>query len=181
MNAQRRVGPFGPLFLGVAAAILLVSGGLLVWRVGRPATIFTLQDVPEGASRHTVGGIDIWVVKDGTTVETFIDRSPHLGERLAWCDDAEVFISLAHGETFNRHGARIAGPAARGLSRIRAWFGPSGSVVVDIAVVTPGEPPGARSTGPPGTAAPTAITYPLGDPRATTTTTTMPFCVSPRS
>jgi Rieske Fe-S protein len=49
----------------------------------------------------------------------FSSICPHLGCRFNWVDDSKKFICPCHGSQFNLEGARVAGPAPRGLDPLQ--------------------------------------------------------------
>jgi hypothetical protein len=58
------------------------------------------------------------VVDPPRTPITLLARSPHLSERIAYCQSSGWFEDPAHGAMFDRLGNYVLGPADRGLDRL---------------------------------------------------------------
>ncbi len=66
--------------------------------------------------------------------------SPHPeGERLAYCASGQNFVSLAHGEKFDRVGRYLDGPALHGMDRFGARVR-DGTVEINLRLKTMGPP-----------------------------------------
>lgn len=65
-----------------------------------------------------IGCVPAFVVnRDGSPI-VFLARSPHLpNESIAWDPRRKLFVSVAHGETFDIDGHLVNGPAIGGLWR----------------------------------------------------------------
>lgn len=71
--------------------------------------------------------------------------STHLGEPVAYCRSAAVFLELAHGSMWDRTGLYLTGPAPRGLDRVASRV-VDGVIQIRVGDVTRGPP---RGTGEP--------------------------------
>lgn len=79
---------------------------------------------------------------------TFLARSPHLGERIVYCQSSEWFEDPAHGAKFDRLGNYVLGPATRGLDRL-ATLVQDGVVWVNPNQITLGPERGSHNVKPP--------------------------------
>lgn len=70
-------------------------------------------------------------------------RSPHLGERVTYCQSSTWFEDPRHGDKFDRLGNYILGPAPRGLDRL-ATLVQDGVVWVNPNETTLGPPRGSQ-------------------------------------
>ena len=66
-------------------------------------------------------------------------RSPHLGERVTYCQSSTWFEDPLHGDKFDRLGNYMLGPAPRGLDRL-ATLVQNGIVWVNPNEITLGPP-----------------------------------------
>lgn len=64
-------------------------------------------------------------------------RSPHLGDRMSFCESAQVFYSPAHGETFDRRGIYMSGPAPGDMTTFEVTVR-NDDVFVDLSRPIPG-------------------------------------------
>ena len=94
----------------LAGLVALVAVAVVV--TARSSTGDYVPQVPEGVSYRTVDGQQVFLVRDGDDVRAFSPDARHVkGETVVWCPVEEVFVSLMHGEQFDRSGRVIAGPA----------------------------------------------------------------------
>jgi nitrite reductase/ring-hydroxylating ferredoxin subunit len=119
-------------------------------------TAFILRTVAGGwqtvASVTSLEQIDVAYLKDAGVfvVDTDDDPvalsevSPHLGHRLLFCREADVFQGK-HGEVFDRRGFYVDGPSPRGMDRVAVRV-QDGLVQVDLDDIRPGAK---RGAGPP--------------------------------
>ena len=148
-----------PRLVSIAAAVLVVAGLGSILMITRdrsrtPLIAETAVDLgPVGqfpvGSVTTVDVHRMFVVNDDADgIIAFGDSSPHLGCRLVQRDDiveaAErtdnpdvAFFDPCHGSSFDRHGTKIGGPAARAMSRYRVDIS-TGQVIVDTSLLIPG-------------------------------------------
>jgi Rieske Fe-S protein len=70
-------------------------------------------------------------------------RSPHLGERVHYCQSSTWFEDPLHGDKFDRLGNYMVGPAPRGLDRL-ATLVQDGVVWVNPNEIELGPPRGSR-------------------------------------
>ena len=70
-------------------------------------------------------------------------RSPHLGERVNYCQSSTWFEDPLHGDKFDRFGNYMLGPAPRGLDRL-ATLVQDGVVWVNPNEISLGPPRGSR-------------------------------------
>ena len=84
------------LTLGVPA---LAVSAMVIWEVAKPDAAVVLPDVPNGVSSHHAAGIPIWIVRQDSMVDAFVNRSPHHGEQLVWCVEEEVFSPSKPGRS----------------------------------------------------------------------------------
>jgi hypothetical protein len=80
-----------------------------------------LSTVPEGVSIQVVGSTQVFMVRRGRSVTTYL-TNPHgtPGLRVLWfCPTEQLFIEPAHAEAFDVHGRIIGGPAQRGLDALK--------------------------------------------------------------
>jgi Rieske Fe-S protein len=139
-------------------AVLAVLGGLAVARF-----FFSASDSSPGAGWVRVGSVQevraegvvllselpAYVVADPPrTPITLLARSPHLGERIVYCQSSGWFEDPAHGARFDRLGNYVLGPADRGLDRL-ATLVQDGVVWVNPNAVTLGPARGSREVEPP--------------------------------
>ena len=139
-------------------AVLAVLGGLAVARF-----FFSASDGSPGAGWVRVGSVQevraegvvllselpAYVVADPPrTPITLLARSPHLGERIVYCQSSGWFEDPAHGARFDRLGNYVLGPADRGLDRL-ATLVQDGVVWVNPNAVTLGPARGSHKVEPP--------------------------------
>jgi len=88
------------------------------------------------------------VAEPPRTPIALLARSPHLGERVMYCESSMWFEDPAHGDKFDRLGSYVLGPAPRGLDRLETLV-QDGVVWVNPSEVTPGPPRGSYDGMPP--------------------------------
>ena len=88
-------------------------------------------------------------------------RSPHLGDRIAFCEPSDTFVELGHGGLFDREGRYLSGPPTRGMDRVASRVA-GGVVEIDPAVLTPGPPRNVAGESPRGRL---CNSYPLRETR----------------
>ena len=93
-----------------------------------------LVAVPEGADGETAPD-----EAQQRGVMALYDYSQHLpGERVSWCESAQVFWEKNHGAIFDRFGAFVGGgPASNGLDRVAVSV-VDGKVQINPSIVLPG-------------------------------------------
>jgi menaquinol-cytochrome c reductase iron-sulfur subunit len=91
----------------------------------------SLADFPEGTpaqSNISVDTIDgwvksssqeaLWVVRTGDRALTFTATCPHLGCKVNWVAEQNQYFCPCHNSFFEKEGARVSGPTARGLDAL---------------------------------------------------------------
>jgi hypothetical protein len=153
-----RTGPWRRRSLLPAVAVLgaLVGFALarLLWAsetYGEWVRVGSVQEVrAEGVM--SLPEVPAYVVADPPRAPiTLLARSPHLGERITYCQSSGWFEDPAHGAMFDRLGNYILGPAPRGLDRLETLVR-DGVVWVNPNEVASGPPRGSgmfpRPAGP---------------------------------
>jgi hypothetical protein len=93
--------------------------------------------------------VPAYVVADPPrTPITLLAVSPHLGERITYCQSSGWFEDLAHGAKFDRQGNYRLGPAEHGLDRL-ATIVRDGVVWVNPGEITLGLAKGSSDGNPP--------------------------------
>jgi phenylpropionate dioxygenase-like ring-hydroxylating dioxygenase large terminal subunit len=93
--------------------------------------------------------VPAYVVADPPrTPITILAVSPHLGERITYCQSSGWFEDLAHGAKFDRDGNYRLGPAEHGLDRL-ATVVRDGVVWVNPNEITLGPAKGSSDGNPP--------------------------------
>lgn len=127
------------LAIGAAAAAMAVA--VVAHAVGpddhRPLTAVPLPAAGEvtmtvlddgtfvGVVAHTAADSQHAEAGDALGPVSVVDlESPHLGNEVAWCPGARIFLDVAHGSMFQPDGRYMGGPAGHGLV---------GRAVVDVA------------------------------------------------
>jgi hypothetical protein len=143
-----RTGPWRRRSLLPAVAVLgaLVGFALarLLWAsetYGEWVRVGSVQEVrAEGVT--SLPEVPAYVVADPPRAPiTLLARSPHLGERITYCQSSGWFEDPAHGAMFDRLGNYILGPAPRGLDRLETLVR-DGVVWVNPNEVASGPPRG---------------------------------------
>lgn len=118
----------GDEFVDVVGVDEILEGHPLrvVLRADRTDAWTTFRNVELGAA---------WIFKNGDgTVTAFAAACPHLGCSVQWVPEAERFECPCHDGVFAKEGARISGPAPRGLDRLQTRV-ERGRVLVRFAKV----------------------------------------------
>jgi hypothetical protein len=122
----------GVLLLGLPLAFVIRAATDQGWRE------VTSVEVLEDREVIYLSQIGIFLV-DGDPPVALVAESPHQGEPLVYCGAGRNFVSLAHGETFDRQGRYIDGPSPRGMDRIGLRV-IEGRVEINPSVRAPGAP-----------------------------------------
>ena len=131
--------------IGLAAFYYAVFGGVHLG--GGWVTVGSLSDV----KHHGIAfdrRVDVFIVADSDALIAFRAVSPHLGERVYYCETSGWFESADGVSKFDRHGFYREGPALRGLDRV-AVRQEHGFVSVDPSQRAPGPPPTVTDGGQP--------------------------------
>lgn len=126
-SARRRLTYFG---LGLLVAYLVGVQVLGFFRDRGWVTAGTLQAL-EREEAFYLPEERVFVVSNGGRPVALSALSPHLGERLVYCRSSGQFRSPGHGETFDRLGFYVLGPAPSGMDRVEI------RVVGDLVQVKP--------------------------------------------
>jgi hypothetical protein len=116
----------GVLAVGAAAS------GLLVARTGS-ARGFPVSDLREGVTAATLQISPAFVYKAGARVIVLRPFAPDSPIPVAWCPSRGFFEDPETGSKFGPEGRYLAGPATRGLDRLRS------TIVDGVLQVAPGE------------------------------------------
>jgi len=142
------------LVILVAASALLVGLAIVRSLISESSPgagwvrVGSIQDV-RSQGVVLVPEVRAYVVADPPrTPMALLARSPHLGERVVYCQSSMWFEDPVHGDKFDRLGNYMVGPAPRGLDRL-ATLVQDGVVWVNPNVVTLGPPRGSRDLQPP--------------------------------
>jgi hypothetical protein len=129
---RRSLITLGVLLLGLPAAFVIRAALDEGWREITSVEILEARDV------IYLPGVQVFLVHDEPPL-ALSALSPHLGEELAFCAAGQNFVSLAHGELFDREGRYIDGPAPHGMGgfgvRVR-----DGIVEINLTQERPGPP-----------------------------------------
>ena len=130
------------LVIGLPLAFLIRSLTEGPWRQVVSAEVLEARDViylPE---------VKVFLVHGNPPV-ALIAKSPHVGELLVYCTSSETFVSLEHGELFDRSGRYMDGPAPRGMDRVPLRER-SGMIEINVLQRVQGGPRGefTRPSGP---------------------------------
>lgn len=118
-------------------------------QVGFGGEVNTLleADVPTD-SVATVRAVRGYVTSVEGEVVALFEKCPHLGCRVAWCEQSGEFECACHGSAFNRLGEVRKGPSPRGMDQFPTRI-VDGVVVVDSGTVIEGNPPGSETLNEP--------------------------------
>jgi nitrite reductase/ring-hydroxylating ferredoxin subunit len=136
---SRRIVPLALLLAAAIAAIVVASA--LTWPhvpgSGRVLAVGAVDDFEIGTVTHVESdGFFLVRLDDGSFLALHDRATGHLNDPLEWRPEFEFqgttgwFRSPWHGETYDRYGTLVFGPAARGMDRYRVRF-ENGVVVVD--------------------------------------------------
>jgi hypothetical protein len=133
------------LAVGVAALAVGAAGaGLSIARTGSLRG-YPLAQLHEGVSAAALQVSPAFVYRHGSTILVLRPFAPDSPIPVAWCPAQRFFEDPETGSKWRADGSYLAGPATRGLDRLRS------KVVGDVLQVAPG----AVAEGPPrGTARP---------------------------
>lgn len=130
--------------VGVTAAMLAASVGVLIWPRGSKAVRETYTvaaaDVPEVNAEpylNPEGRFYLVHTEDGLLALSW--RCTHLGCRTNWqgpVRSKKAFACPCHGSTFDDHGRRTGGPARRPLDLMDLRVHDDGSVTVNTEAVS---------------------------------------------
>lgn len=105
------------------AVILLAAGaasaGLMVARTGN-ARGYPIEDLHQGVSAATLQVTPAFVYRHGSSVVVLRPFAPDSTVAVAWCPKQGFFEDPSTGSKFRPDGSYLAGPAERGLDRIKA-------------------------------------------------------------
>src|SRR5262245_8901906 len=91
----------------------------MVARTGN-ARGYPLSDLPHAVSPATLQGTPAFVYRRGASVGVLRPFAPDSSVAVAWCPRQGFFEDPVTGSKFRPDGSYLAGPAERGLDRIRA-------------------------------------------------------------
>jgi hypothetical protein len=100
--------------LTVVLAVALIAGvALYLWPQSEDGEVIA-GTVDEILSRDVVYLADarLYVVSTDGGFVALWDDARHVGDRVLYCALGDIFSSPAHGETFDRSGRYVAGPAS---------------------------------------------------------------------
>ena len=129
---------------------LVGAAGLALGAVLRLVSAGGGQGAPGPVELGPPGGLAVGQARDQGPVALVRDEAgyfalslvcPHLGCRPAWHTAQRRFLCPCHGSVFALDGARLSGPAPRGLSHVALERGPRGKLVARPGRVVP---PGTR-------------------------------------
>ena len=104
---------------------------------GEPFGI-TFAEQAQDAYLHTLLPHNVWAVKHSDTdVAVFSPVCPHLGCQVAFDKQKNIFACPCHDSTFSVDGARLGGPAPRGLDSLPSKV-KDGALLVQYVQYKPG-------------------------------------------
>jgi len=118
----------GVLVVAVAAAV----SGLLVARFSE-ARGFPISQLREGVNPATLQITPMFVVRHGGSAFALRPFAPDSQTPVGWCRGQGFFEDPATGSKWDEEGRYLAGPALRGLDRLRS------KIVLGVLQVAPGE------------------------------------------
>jgi len=127
-TAVKRILLAGAVILLAAGA---ASAGLMVARTGN-ARGYPVMDLKQGVSAATLQVTPAFVYRHGTSVVVLRPFAPDSTVAVAWCPSQGFFEDPSTGSKFRPDGSYLAGPAERGMDRIR------GTVVDGVLQIAPG-------------------------------------------
>jgi len=119
------------LNLGVIGGLVVAAGGSLAHALrfllpglARPperrVRVGRVDAVPEGkALFRNIGGVPFVLINRGGTIRAFSSVCTHLGCRIKWRPQEEIFFCPCHLGKFNADGVNIAGPPPRPLDEYK--------------------------------------------------------------
>jgi hypothetical protein len=139
--------------LGVLAlAAIAAAAGLAIARTGS-ARGYPVSQLPDGVSGALLQVTPSFVYRHGPTVLVLRPFAPDSPVPVAWCPQQGFFEDPETGSKWTADGRYLAGPATRGLDRLR-------SIILDgVLQIAPGD----VSNGPPRTHARAATSEPPCD------------------
>lgn len=131
----RRVHRQGLLVAAVAVAAFAAAAIIVWWWMSARTSCADIAAVEhlEPDTVSMVPCVPAFLVVDRLgNLSVFLAASPHLiNETLEWDPRERLFVSPAHGETFDVNGKRLAGPASRDMFRCESAIR-NGWVVVTV-------------------------------------------------
>ena len=94
----------------------------------RAEVITERRDAWTRAPKVAVGAV--WVARQGAALTVFTSACPHLSCDVEWVADEKKFECPCHDSAYAADGARVAGPAKRGLDVLEHRVSPEGVVEV---------------------------------------------------
>lgn len=91
-------------------------GGLIL---GKPTGFPFARKIKDGWTETTQTGVAFAVTHDGQDVKVFSDVCTHLGCRVSWHEDRQMFISPCHNGLFSVDGEVLGGPPPRPLDQFQ--------------------------------------------------------------
>ncbi len=116
----------------VVLAAIAGAAGLSIARSGG-ARGFPVDQLDEGVSGATLQVTPTFVYRHGSMVIVLRPFAPDSPIPVAWCPDQGFFEDPETGSKFGPEGTYLAGPASRGMDRMRS------TVVGGVLQVAPGE------------------------------------------
>ncbi len=136
-----------------AGIVMIGAAGMWTsWDVLRPLPGSGLGGVVKTVLPSEITADTAVYVRTAQTYLTRIDgeivalwqKCPHLGCRVAWCENSGEFECACHGSRFNRAGEVRSGPSPRGMDRF-VVAATDDLVEVDTGQVIEGAPPGTET------------------------------------
>lgn len=113
------------LGLGVGAVLRLVSAGNGPKTAG-PVDFGSPSQLPIGQIKTTR---NVALGRDAQGYYALNLTCPHLGCHPTWHQAKQRFLCPCHGSAFTPDGARLSGPAPRGLAQIALELNPQGQLI----------------------------------------------------
>jgi hypothetical protein len=135
---RRSLIVLGVLVVGLPLAFFLRSATDEGWRVVTTVAALEERDVIFVPDAH------VFLVAADPPI-ALREASPHLGEPMSYCAAGPNFVSLGHGEVFDREGRYLDGPAPHGMDRVGIRIR-DGVVQINIQQKIPGPPLDDRGT-----------------------------------
>jgi menaquinol-cytochrome c reductase iron-sulfur subunit len=86
---------------------------------GKPAGFPFARKIKDGWTEATQTGVAFAVTHDGQNIKVFSDVCTHLGCRVSWHEDRQMFISPCHNGLFSIDGEVLGGPPPRPLDQFQ--------------------------------------------------------------